>query len=167
MHANQATTSHHIGIIATPATVNSNAYVDKLKALNNANHIYQKACTLFVPFIEEGFIKHEALRLIAIEYLNSLMINKIDTLVLGCTHYPIIQDMLQQIIDSNTTIIDPAKTVAIMLKDILIAKKLQNHSDYRPQHKFFVTEISPNFNNIGSIFLQDKIKPILVNIDNS
>lgn len=155
-----------IGIIATPATVNSQAYPKIIKELNPSVEILQSACTLFVPMIEEGFIEHAALELIAREYLDKLITEKIDTLVLGCTHYPIIINTLKKIVGDNVKIIDPAEATCEELVKILTQQKSLNSQTKKPNYDFFVTELSPNFNTIGEMFLKTKLsKPQLVNLD--
>jgi glutamate racemase len=155
-----------IGIIATPATINSNAYPNSINKLNKNVVISQVACTLFVPLIEEGYIEHPALDLIAREYLEPLLQDKIDTLVLGCTHYPIIKNTLAKIIGKNVTIIDPADTTSDELVTTLKNRKLLNYSLDNPRYEFYVTELSPKFNIIGEMFLNTKLGvPKLVNLD--
>ena len=156
----------NIGIIATPATVNSHAYPDSIKKLNPAIQISQVACTMFVPLIEEGFIIHPALELIAREYLEPLINQHIDTIVLGCTHYPIIKATIRKIMGNNVTIIDPATETCAELVKILTKQNSLNQQQILPEYKFFVTELSPNFNKIGEMFLNKRLnKPELVNLD--
>jgi glutamate racemase len=157
---------NNIGIIATPATVNSNAYPNSILRLNNTVKISQAACTLFVPLIEEGYINHPALDLIAKEYLSSMSENKIDTLVLGCTHYPIIKDTIAKIIGEDINIIDPADKTSDDLVTTLTKLDLINTSLDKPVYEFYVTEISPKFNFIGEMFLNTKLStPQLVSLD--
>ncbi len=155
-----------VGIIATPATVNSNAYPQSITKRNNAIEVFQKACTLFVPLIEEGYINHPALEIIAKEYLDELAHKGIDTLILGCTHYPIISNTITKIIDHNINVIDPAITTTLELSKILTQMSAINKQFIKPEYKFYVTELSPNFNRIGEMFLNTKLNsPILVNLD--
>jgi len=85
-----------IGVIGTRATINNKAYSNELKKLNPKIKVYEKACPLFVPLAEEGWIDHKATQLVAKEYLSGLREMKIDSLVLGCTHYPILIDTIQK-----------------------------------------------------------------------
>lgn len=158
--------TNKIGIIATPATVNSQAYPKSITQINSHLSIKQVACTLFVPLIEEGYIEHPALELIAHEYLEPLIKEKIDTLVLGCTHYPIIKKTLSKIIGDNVVIIDPAIATCEELVKILTQSNTFNLNQYQPEYKFYVTELSPNFNKIGEMFLNTKLnQPQLINLD--
>ena len=156
----------NIGIIATPATVNSNAYPNSILKLNSKVKISQAACTLFVPLIEEGYINHPALDLIAKEYLSPMNKSKIDTLVLGCTHYPIIKNTIAKIVGENVNIIDPADKTSDDLVTTLTKLNLTNTSLDKPVYEFYVTEISPKFNSIGEMFLNTKLStPQLVSLD--
>ena len=157
---------NNVGIIATPATVNSLAYPESIKQLNPAIEIAQVACTMFVPLIEEGFIVHPALELIAREYLEPLIKQDIDSLVLACTHYPIIKATIEKIMGHKVTIIDPATETCEELAQILSKRHSLNQQHHLPEYKFFVTELSPNFNKIGEMFLNKRLnKPELVNLD--
>ena len=157
---------NNIGIIATPATVNSNAYPNSIAKLNQKANLSQVACTLFVPLIEEGYINHKALDLIASEYLSTMNDNKIDTLVLGCTHYPIIKDTIRKIIGDKVNIIDPADKTSEDLVSTLTKLNLLNTSNDKPIYEFYVTEISSKFNTIGEMFLNTKLgTPKLVSLD--
>lgn len=158
--------NNKVGVIATPATVNSLAYPKMINNLNNQLYVSQIACTLFVPFIEEGYILHPALEIIAREYLQPLVTAKIDTLVLGCTHYPLILPTLEKIMGDDVTIIDPAIATSVQLLNILKQNKAINDQLHPPKYKFYVTELSKNFNKIGELFLNKKIDlPELVNLD--
>ena len=163
---NNISKNNNIGIIATPVTVNSQAYPKAIKNINKQSNVQQVACTLFVPLIEDGYINHPALTIIAKEYLEPLIANKIDTLVLGCTHYPLIKSTIQDILGDNVVIIDPANITCKKLVTILTESNKLNHQNSKPQYTFYVTEISPNFSKIGEIFLNTRLnQPILVNLD--
>jgi len=91
------TKSKSIGVIGTPATINSNAYARAIHLLDKDAKVFSQACPLFVPLVEEGWFDHQATKLIAQEYLKPVIAEKIDTLVLGCTHYPLLKPLLQDI----------------------------------------------------------------------
>lgn len=158
--------SKKLGVIATPATVNSMAYPNSILSLNNTVDVSQVACTLFVPLIEEGYIEHPALELIAREYIAPLLTSNIDTLILGCTHYPIIKATLKKIVGDKVKIVDPAIETSNELTSVLTKMNALNQQQEIPEYRFFVTEISPNFNKIGEMFLNTKLnQPELVNLD--
>ncbi len=100
------TRNKKIGVIGTRATVSNKAYSQAILKINSNLEIYEKACPLFVPLAEEGWIKHKATYEIAEEYLKELREKNIDTLVLGCTHYPILSEVIQDVIGKDVQLID-------------------------------------------------------------
>lgn len=158
--------NNKLGVIATPATINSQAYSIKLHIANPNLQVFSQACSLFVPLIEEGFLEHKALELIASEYLLPLIKSNIDTLILGCTHYPLIKLTLNKILGNNVKIIDPALETCQVLARLLSQNNLLNLSSNIPSSRYFVTEISPNFVKIANVFLkEDNIRPTLINLE--
>jgi glutamate racemase len=155
--------SNKIGVIATRATINSNAYPRAIHHINPQAEVYTKDCPLFVPLVEEGFIEHPALELIAREYLQDMVDQqRIDSLVLGCTHYPLISKTIAKIMGDKVTIIDPAITAC----EELIAKLTQNNS-LNPHltegvYKFYVTDIPVKFQAIGELFLNHPMEHLEV-----
>jgi glutamate racemase len=93
-------------VIGTRATINNKAYSKAINNIKNDIKVFEKACPLFVPLAEEGWTHHQATYEIAEEYLKELREKEIDTLVLGCTHYPILADVIQEVIGSNVKLID-------------------------------------------------------------
>lgn len=155
-----------VGVIATPATINSNAYPVAIHQLNPEIEIISQACALFVPMIEEGFIQHPALKLIAQDYLSVLKKHNIDALVLGCTHYPLIKDAVAETIGKSVHIIDPAITACRDLIKILTNKNLLNPEQINGSYRYFVTDIPLKFRENGERFLANKMDKIeLVNLD--
>ena len=157
--------NNNIGIIATPATVSSLSYVNKLKEKNSVLNIFQKSCTLFVPLIEEGYIDSPALEIIAQDYLNYFIDKNIDTLILGCTHYPLIKKTISKILTNKITLIDPAVSTVNKLEQILKSNDLLNKNVKTGIYKYFITEYSANFIRTGELFLNRKINNVeLVNL---
>ena len=105
------TRNGRIGVIGTQATVCSNAYAFAINQLDEKKKVFSQACPLFVPLAEEGFIDHPATRLIAGEYLDRITREGVDTLVLGCTHYPILKSVIQETVGNEIRIIDSAEAV--------------------------------------------------------
>lgn len=143
-----------IGVIGTEGTIKSNSYQQAiLKARPNAQ-VTAKSCPLFVPLAEEGMVKHPATRLIAEEYLHPMMALGIDTLILGCTHYPILTPLLREILGPNIHIIDSAKAVAQTVE-----QSLQQHQLTADKNSpvginmFFATDVSQRVERVGSAFL--------------
>lgn len=151
-----------IGIIGTRATIQSQAYELELKKQSADREIWKitQACPLFVPIAEEGWHKHPATRLIAEEYLSPLKHAGIDTLILGCTHYPMLYGMISTIMP-EVALIDSGKESAIVAKDILTKNSLEsNEQDNLSQLKCFVTDKPTNFSQVAERFLGFQIPDI-------
>ncbi len=158
--------ANKVAVIATPATINSQAYPKAIHDLNNKINVISKACPLFVPMIEENFIQHKALELVAEEYLNPLLKENLDAVILGCTHYPLIRNIVQAILGNKVMIIDPADKTSDNLINLLKENLLLNSSTQKASHKFFVTDIPTKFQEIGELFLQTKMEQLeLVSLD--
>lgn len=143
--------SGKVGVIGTRATIGSDAY--------KADYAY--ACPLFVPFIEEGITKGTALKEIAKEYLRVFKGKNIKSLILGCTHYPIIGKLIQSTIGANVELINPAKYVIIDVKNYLIKNNLLNNQKHGGKRQYFITDLNDRFVNVADMFLGEKIKPDL------
>ncbi|MEN3014236.1 MAG: glutamate racemase [Endomicrobiia bacterium] len=162
-----------IGIIGTKATIKSRAYEKKIKKYIKNVKIYAQPTPLFVPLIEEGWIdklyykdkdyylksiNHEnIIRQVALEYLSPLKEKGIDVLILGCTHYPAIKIVIQDILGQNVKVVDSAIETALAVKEILTKKNLLNTTTKQPVYRFFVTDDPKNFANIGELLLNRKI----------
>lgn len=142
-----------VGVIGTPTTVNSNAYARSIHALNPAVHVYSQACPLFVPLVEEGWLDHEVTRLTAREYLKPVFVEQIDTLVLGCTHYPLLKPLLQEVAGPGIRLVDSAITMAEQTASLLDRMGLQNAQRTAPVYRYFVTDVPLRFQTIGGRFL--------------
>ena len=165
-HAAATLNSKKIGVIATPVTINSHAYPNAIHELNSDLEVISRACPLFVPLIEEGLIKHKALELITHDYLQPLIHQHIDTLILGCTHYPLIKDTLAKLMGNKVTIVDPAIATCHKLATILKEQQLLNPSHRVAEYRYFVTDIPVKFQEIGEQFLNSKMTNLeLVSLD--
>lgn len=142
-----------IGVIGTPATINSNAYARAIRLLDKEAKIFSQACPLFVPLVEEGWLDHPATRLIAQEYLKPVIAEKIDTLVLGCTHYPLLKPLLQDIAGQTVKLIDSAEAMADIAADLITKQKIGNQNRRSPEYLFCVTDVPYRFQTIGERFL--------------
>jgi glutamate racemase len=142
-----------IGVIGTPATINSNAYARAIRLLDKEAKIFSQACPLFVPLVEEGWFDHPATRLISQEYLKPLLAEKIDTLVLGCTHYPLLKPLLQDIAGKTVKLIDSAEAMADIAAALIATQKIGNHNSGSPDYLFCVTDVPYRFQTIGERFL--------------
>lgn len=146
--ARKTSKSGRIGVIGTRGTVDSGAYAVP----------FLKACPLFVPFIEEGVVDGEALELVAKEYLLDFKKENIDTLILGCTHYPIIKEIIKDELDDDIQLIDPGESVAKVVKEYLIKNKMQNTDEKLGERNYFVTDYTERFIKIAELFLGHKIE---------
>ena len=156
-NAIQTTTKKSIGIIGTKATINSKAYEIKLKKINKDLKIAAKACPLFVPMIEEGLTDHTITNNICKLYLDIKEFKTIDVLILGCTHYPLLMDIIKKHISNNITIINSANIVAIFVEKFLHEKNIRTPIENQKYIKYFLTDQSIQFNKLASIFLEEDL----------
>ena len=150
-----AATKGRIGVIATEGTVKSQAYTKAIKALNPSVEVIESAAPLFVALAEEGWANTHVAREVAEIYLEPLMDAGIDTLVLGCTHYPILRGTIEKVVGEKVKIVDSAETTAHSVREALgdsIA------SAGRPEHHFLVTDAEDRFRRIAGAFLEQEIE---------
>jgi glutamate racemase len=153
----------NLGVIGTKATINSGTYVRGIQVKNKRINVTSLATPLFVPMIEEGFIFDDISNAIIRSYLSRKELTGIDTLILGCTHYPIIKNQISRFFNFNINVIDSSKIVAEKLKDELINSNLLR-SDKPGKHQFFVSDHTDYFETIASMFFGDKINLLKVNL---
>lgn len=156
-----ATKSNHIGVIATNTTVNSNAYARAIHAANPHTRVHSQACPLFVPLVEEGWLDHEVTRLTAQEYLKPILAEDVDTLVLGCTHYPLLKPLLQREAP-HLHLVDSALTTAEAVAQALETQGLLNDApgSLGADYRFYVSDIPLRFQTIGERFLGRSLNQI-------
>ena len=147
------TKSKQVGVIGTPATINSNAYARAIHRYDPGVRIYSQACPLFVPLVEEGWLDHPVTKLAAHEYLKPILAEHVDTLVLGCTHYPLLKPLFEQLLGPEISLVDSAEAMASITADLLAQEKLVNPSRVPPHYRFFVTDVPYRFQTIGERFL--------------
>ena len=148
-----ASERRRIGVIGTPTTVNSNAYARAIHEVEPDARIVSQACALFVPLVEEGWLDHPVTRLTAQEYLKPVLAEKVDTLVLGCTHYPLIKPLLGEVAGPGVTLVDSAEAMAERAAALLADMNLHNPSRKAPDYHFYVTDVPLRFQTIGERFL--------------
>lgn len=153
----KATKKKRIGIIGTVATISSNAYTNAIRQRDDSVHVVGQACPLFVPLAEEGWTNHKATELIAKEYLFPLTLENIDTLILGCTHYPLLREVIQKVLHNNVVLVDSGEATAATVAELLDAKNLRNTSPHKPLLQFFVSDIPQKFTEVGERFLGEKL----------
>jgi glutamate racemase len=148
-----ASHSKRIGVIGTPTTINSNAYDKAILAIEPEARLTSQACALFVPLVEEGWLEHPVTRLTAQEYLRPVLAEKVDTLVLGCTHYPLLKPLLQDVAGPGVTLVDSANAMAERTAALLSEKNLHAPRNSKPEYRFWVTDVPLRFQTIGERFL--------------
>ncbi|MDR0701131.1 MAG: glutamate racemase [Azoarcus sp.] len=142
-----------IGVIGTPTTINSNAYARRIHALDPGARVYSQACPLFVPLVEEGWLDHPVTRLAAQEYLRPVLAEDIDSLVLGCTHYPLLKPLLRDVAGERVRLIDSALTAAELAAARLQQTGLAAMDAEPASYRYIVTDIPLRFQTIGERFL--------------
>jgi len=142
-----------VGVIGTRATVNSNAYTHAIRQLDGEIQVFARECPLFVPLAEEGWVEHKVTELVAREYLFPLTLEKIDTLILGCTHYPLLRSAIQSAVGAAVTLIDSGEAAALEVAKVLDEHGLRNPSPDAPHVQFFVSDVPARFGEIGERFL--------------
>jgi glutamate racemase len=150
------TRNRKIGIIGTEATIASGAYTRALKSLAPDLEIYTRACPLFVPLAEEGWVDNEIARRTAALYLTSLKRSGIDTLVLGCTHYPLLASAIAAAMGDVVTLVDSACPTADAVREILVRYGLARRSG-DGSVSFFVTDVPDRFVKVGTRFMGQKV----------
>jgi len=149
-----ATRNEHIGVIGTSGTINSGAYARAIAALAPDATVVTAACPLFVPLVEEGWIDHPATRMIAESYLAPMRDAGIDTLVLGCTHYPLLAPVIVDVLGAGVTLVDSAAETALALRDVLAQRGLQASGAVAAlAHRFVATDGPDAFRRVGQRFI--------------
>jgi glutamate racemase len=149
----RSTANRRIGVIGTRATINSNAYTNALRHLDGEVQVFAAECPLFVPLAEEGWIDHKVTHLVAKEYLFPLTLEKIDTLIMGCTHYPVIRPAIAGVLNPGVHLIDSGEAAAAEVERLLDERSLRNPSTEQPHLQFFVSDIPAKFAEVGQRFL--------------
>lgn len=150
--ASATTINQKIGVIGTEATVNSGIYSQYLRKNNPDVQVYSKACPLFVPLVEENWLYDSVTIEIAERYLSELIGYGIDTLVLGCTHYPLLRHTLRKVVGDKVRLVNPAYETAITLKRVLEKNQL-NRLSKENDHKFYVSDGAEKFKAFANTIL--------------
>ena len=155
--AAEVTKNKKVGVIATAGTIQSRIYTDYIQGIQKDIQVIGKACPLFVPLVEEGLLEDPVTDEIATRYLNELKDIDIDTLILGCTHYPLIRSTLGRIMGESVTLVNPAYETARELKELLAGEGLLNPSTKRlgtNQYEFFVSDGADKFKTFANSILK-------------
>lgn len=161
--AAQITRQGRIGVLATKATIASGAYQRKLLELDPHFQVTALACPLLVPLVEEGMRTHPATRLILEDYLRPIKEARVDTLLLGCTHYPLLISLIQEMLGKEVSIVDSASTCAEKTVQVLQQQGCASPiSTQMPNDRFFVSDNPEKFRNLACHFLGKELPEILL-----
>ncbi|MDO5100304.1 MAG: glutamate racemase [Eubacteriales bacterium] len=148
-----ASRSGRIGVIGTTGTIKSRIYVKHIYNLNPAIQVFGEACQLFVSLVEEGWIDDEVTEAVARRYLSTLLENDIDSLILGCTHFPLLKDVIARVVGERVDLIDPAIETADTLRLLLTDRELLNPQAQAEGHRFFISDSAKQFRNLADRIL--------------
>jgi glutamate racemase len=158
----RATRNNRIGVIGTRATVQSGAYLDAIQAGRPGAKVFSKACPLFVPLVEEGWIDYEVTRGIAREYLGHLVKCGVDTLILGCTHYPLLKTVIQETVGEGVVLVDSAEETASEVDRVLRQADMLSTGLAGAKYEVFVSDMHLNLRIQADRFLGFEIPRIRV-----
>ncbi|MCD6375320.1 MAG: glutamate racemase [Caldisericaceae bacterium] len=156
----QKTRNGRIGIIGTSATIKSSSYSKSILKLMPEAEVFGQPCPLLVPLVEEGWLDDEVTKMTLKKYLAPLMEQKVDTIILGCTHYPLLEKAIQQIVGPQVTLIDSGKETARVVKERLAALKLVNAGPKPNEDLYFVSDSARQFSQVGSRFLEKQLENV-------
>ncbi len=165
--AAERTHSGRIGVIATPASIRSGAYGAALRRLTPGVEVTERACPLFVPLVENGRFQRGdvVIETVAREYLAPLREAGIDTLILGCTHYPLLREVIAEIMEGSVALISAGEAAVRELKRLLEARGLLRESDFPGETRFYVSDRTEGFEASASAFLQEDLRHTARRID--
>lgn len=152
------TRNNRIGVIGTNATINSKAYSTELKQRREDIFVIEKACPLFVPLAEEGWSSHRVAKLVAEEYLRELKELNIDTLILGCTHYPILSEVIQEVMGPKVKLVDSGAAASLEVEDYFKGTGVRNESNQLGHYDFYVSDLPVKFKSVAERFLGKEIR---------
>ena len=153
LRAAAVTRSGKVGVIGTSGTIRSSAYTKAIKRINPDIEVITVACPMFVPLAEEGWTDNEVARLTARIYLQELKDHGVDTLVLGCTHYPLLKGIITEVMGEGVRLVDSAEETARTVKEILSASGELRPLPENGNHHFYVTDVPAGFIRVGNRFL--------------
>ncbi len=147
-----------IGLIGTRATVTSGVYEEVIRSRLPAAKVYSQACPLLVPLVEEGWLKARETRMIVKKYLRPLRDRQIDTLILGCTHYPILKRIIQEKAGKRVKIVDASAEVARAVYSYIEAEGQLSEKSIRHEDRFFVSDLTPASQEVARLFLGNRVR---------
>jgi glutamate racemase len=155
-----ATDIKRVGVIGTRATIRSEAYTRELKTIDAEIQVFSRACPLFVPLVEEGRVGGPVVRMLVEEYLRPVLEQQIDTLILGCTHYPVIKATIQEVAGGGVTLVDSAEAIATAAREMLSASGEGRNGDGEGARRFFVTDVVDDFLEVARYIWPEMHGPV-------
>lgn len=155
-----ATKNGRVGVIGTAATIRSGAYGREISSIDSSVEVYSQPSPLLVGFAEEGLVRHPATRLMVSDYLSPLLSHNVDTIVLGCTHYPILREMISGVAGDRVELVDPGAATALEVESILKSADMIRDTGSKPAHKFILSDLPDRFIEVGERFLGRSIGPV-------
>ena len=149
-----------VGVIGTEATIRSEAYPKAIHALDPDIAVVTRACPLFVPLAEEGWVDNEVARLAARTYLKGLREAEVDTMVLGCTHYPLLRGVISEVMGEGVTLVDSGQETARSIAETLRSRGMLRASPGKVEHRFYVTDVPDDFIRVANRFLDERLDEV-------
>lgn len=155
----QTTKNHKVGVIGTEATINSGKYPSLLKEQNPHLEVYSQPCPLFVPLVEEGWAEHSVTKQVIEAYLTPLVAKGIDSLILGCTHYPMLTSAIQEVVGESVTLINPAQEAAERMRTLLDKMNMAAEPG-KTSYKFYVSDHATRMQRMAQLFLEYPVREV-------
>lgn len=163
-----ATKNKKIAVLGTSGTINSGKYEQEIKSICSDITVFNKACPLFVPLVENGFTDNKIAELVCKEYLDDVLKEGVDTIILGCTHYPILENTISKIVGESITLINSGAETAKYTKKYLSQNNMLSDKPLENQYRYYVSDSIENFSNVADVFLGKNINDRIekINIEN-
>lgn len=150
----EATGNKKIGVVATEATIQSEIYTQVIQLEDQEMQVTGKACPLFVPIVEEGFAKHKIAEEVIDYYLEEMKNSNVDTLILGCTHYPLLRTKIREYLGDNIHLVNPAYETALDVKNLLEQENMLNaQKSQEVEHAFYVSDLADKFKRFANAIM--------------
>lgn len=162
-----ATKNGRIGVIATPASIRSRSYETRIRDILPDAEIFTRSCPMFVPLVENGYVgpNDPITTAIAHEYLDEIRAKGVDTLILGCTHYPLLSDVIRHIMGPDVTLINSGREAARALQALLVSSDRLNESQSNGDTSYFVSDTVDGFEEMAGLFLRSNLKGMVQQIN--
>lgn len=153
--AARTTKNNRIGVIGTDATVSTHIYRELIREINPEIEVIEKACPLLCPLVEEGWLKDQVTDIVLTRYLSGLLEEGIDSLIMGCTHYPLLRSTINRLVGESVNLVNPAYETALCLAELLKSKGIANdgHEEEEFPYRFFVSDMAERFTDFANTIL--------------